>query len=214
MICDSMKLQVALDLLKLEDAIKIADKVSGAGAQILEVGTPLIKSEGLKAIKEIKAKFPKNAVFADMKIMDTGCLETEMAAGAGADIVQVLGAAPDDTIKEAVKAAKARGIKICCDLIGIKNPVERAIELEKLGVSYINLHIGIDQQAKQSYPYQTLEAICRNTHTPLIVAGGLNDKNIEPLKKFGNVEIIIVGKYITASQNPEEATKLILSKMG
>lgn len=208
-----MKLQIALDLLNLEDAIKIADMAAGAGAQVLEVGTPLIKSEGLRAIREIKKRYSDKIIFADMKIMDTGCLETEMAANAGADIVQVLGAAPDDTIKEAIKASKRLGVKICCDLIGIKNPVERAIALEKLGVDYINLHIGIDQQAKQTYPYKTLEEIRKNTHTPIIVAGGINDKNIEPLKKFSNVEIIIVGGYITRSQNPKEATKLILSKM-
>ena len=208
-----MKLQVALDLLNLEDAIKIADMAAGAGAQVLEVGTPLIKSEGLRAIREIKKRFSDKIIFADMKIMDTGCLETEMAAGAGADIVQVLGAAPDDTIKEAVKAGKKAGVKICCDLIGIKNPVERAIELEKLGVDYINLHIGIDQQAKQNYPYQTLDAICKNTHTPIIVAGGITDKSIEALRKFSNVEIAIVGKHITSANNPKEATKLILSKM-
>lgn len=207
-----MRLQVALDLLKLEDAIKIAERVTKAGAHILEAGTPLIKSEGIKAVKELKHRFPSKTIFADMKIMDTGYLETEMAAKAGADIVQVLGAAPDDTIKEAIKAGKDFNVKICCDLIGIKNPIERAKGFEDMGVDCVNLHIGIDQQTKSEYPYPTLKKLCEVTSIPIVVAGGINDINISTIKKF-RVDTVIVGGFITKSQNPEKATRLILSKM-
>jgi len=207
-----MKLQVALDILKLEDAIEIAEKVAKAGAHILEAGTPLIKSEGIKAVKELKRRFPDKIIFADMKIMDTGRLETEMASKAGADIVQVLGAAPDDTIKEAIKAGKEFDIKICCDLIGIKDPIARAVYLEKLGVDFINLHIGIDQQKKSDYPYQTLKELCEKTNIPIIVAGGINDININSIKEF-RVDTVIVGGFITKSKDPFAATKNILSKM-
>jgi len=207
-----MKLQVALDLLKLEDAIIIAEKVANAGAHILEAGTPLIKSEGIKAVRELKKRFPDKIIFADMKIMDTGYLETEMASEAGADIVQVLGAAPDDTIKEAIKAGKEFDMKICCDLIGIKDPIARAVDLEKLGVDFINLHIGIDQQKKSDYPYSTLKELCEKTKIPIIVAGGINDININTIKEF-RVDTVIVGGFITKSKDPGAATKNILSKM-
>jgi len=207
-----MRLQVALDLIRLEDALRIANAAADAGAHILEAGTPLIKSEGIRAVKELKSRFPDKTIFADMKIMDTGYLEAKMAAEAGANIVQVLGAAPDDTIKEAVKAGKEFDVKICCDLIGIKNPVERAKEFENLGVDYVNLHIGIDQQTKSEFPYPTLKRLCDEVNIPVVAAGGINDINIDAIKKF-NVDTVIVGGFITKSEDPGKATKLILSKM-
>ena len=207
-----MKLQVALDLTKLEDALSIAKAASDAGAHILEAGTPLIKSVGLNAVKEFRKRFPDKIIFADMKIMDTGYLEAKMAAEAGANIVQVLGAAPDDTISEAVKAGKDFNIKICCDLIGVKNPIERAKECENLGVDYINLHIGVDQQTKSEYPYPTLKNLCEEINIPIVVAGGINDINIDIIKKF-SVDTVIVGGFITKSQDPKKSAELILSKM-
>ncbi len=46
-------------------------------------------------------------VFADLKTMDAGEPEAEIAFEAGADLVSVLGSADDSTIAGAVKAACA-----------------------------------------------------------------------------------------------------------
>ena len=43
------RLQVALDLTSLEEALRIAKIAWDNGAEILEAGTPLIKSVGLRA---------------------------------------------------------------------------------------------------------------------------------------------------------------------
>ena len=52
-------LQVALDLLNEHRAIEIAkDSVKG-GADWIEAGTPLIKSEGMEIVRKLKATFPK-----------------------------------------------------------------------------------------------------------------------------------------------------------
>ncbi len=103
-----MKLQIALDLLKLEDASRIAEITARTDTHILEAGTPLIESEGIIAVRELKKRLPNKTIFADMKIMDTGYPEMQMASNARADIVQVLGAALDDTIKEAINAGKEK----------------------------------------------------------------------------------------------------------
>ena len=76
-------LQVALDLLNEHRALAIAkDSVEG-GADWLEAGTPLIKSEGMEVVRKLKKLFPQKTLVADMKTMDTGAFETEMAAKAG-----------------------------------------------------------------------------------------------------------------------------------
>ena len=37
---------------------------------IVEIGTPVVINEGLRAVKEMKAAFPDVKVLADLKIMD------------------------------------------------------------------------------------------------------------------------------------------------
>ena len=98
-----MKLQVAMDLLTVEDALSLAGKVAEY-VDIIELGTPLIKAAGLSAVTAVKAAHPDKIVFADMKTMDAGELEAEIAFKAGADLVSVLGSADDSTIVGAIKA--------------------------------------------------------------------------------------------------------------
>jgi len=204
------KLQVALDVLTIEKALEIGKKCSNV--HIIEAGTPLIKSEGIKAVTELKKHFPDKIIVADMKTMDCGYLETEIAAKAKADLVSILAVADNNTIKDAVKAGKDFGVKICCDLINIKNPVKRAKELEKIGVDMLSLHLGIDQQKKSKYPYPTLRKLCKEVKIPISAAGGLTDKDVLNVIKAG-ADIIIIGSFITKSKDPSQATKLILEKM-
>src|SRR4051812_16963376 len=112
-------LQVALDVYNLHRALELGREAVAGGADWVEAGTPLIKSEGLNAVRELKKAFPDKPVVADMKIMDTGGMETEMAIKAGASIVTVLGASDDGTIREAVEAARKYGGKIMVDLIAV-----------------------------------------------------------------------------------------------
>ena len=80
-------LQVALDVLELKRALQIAQESLDGGADWIEVGTPLIKSEGMQAVRMMKDRFPDITLVADMKVADTGTLEVEMAAKAGARYV-------------------------------------------------------------------------------------------------------------------------------
>jgi len=207
-----MMLQVALDFVKIEDALQVAEKVANAGADILEAGTPLIKSEGSKVITILRNNFPKKLINADMKTMDAGYLETEIAIRAGADIISILGVSSDMTIKDAIKAAKDHDKKIMVDLIGVQDKIKRAKEIEKFGANYILVHSGLDEQAEGKNPFEDLKNIYDNVKIPIAVAGGINDNNISLLKDF-NINVVIVGGFITKSTNPEQATKLILSNI-
>ena len=98
-------IQVALDALNLHRAMQIAKEAVLGGADWLEAGTPLIKSEGVESIRQLKKQFPNHVLVADMKTMDVGATEVEMASKAGADIICIMGVAGNSTITEAVKAA-------------------------------------------------------------------------------------------------------------
>ena len=84
-------LQVALDFTSIDEAIRVAERISGIDDLWLEAGTPLIKSEGVKAIKRLRELFPDKFIVADLKIADAGRIESELAARAGANMVTVLG---------------------------------------------------------------------------------------------------------------------------
>lgn len=204
-------LQLALDLDILERALQIAKEASGS-VDWVEVGTPLIKSEGLESVRRIKKAFPDKTILADMKTMDAGSFEAEMAAKAGADIVMVLGAADDSTIAEAVKAGRRCGAGIMADVINVPNPVERARQLEAIGVSYLCVHIGIDQQMKGAKPIDILRETASVVKIPVAVAGGMNAKSAAHAVKAG-ASIVIAGAAITKAENCASAAKTIKKAM-
>jgi len=206
------KLQVALDLIELERAIAIAGEALQGGADIIEAGTPLIKSEGMDAIRVLRERFPKATILADMKTSDTGALEVEMAAKAGANIVNILGNADDATIEDALRGAELYGVEIMGDLIACSDPVKRAKELEKLGVHYINVHVGIDQQMKGRNPLEILSEVAGSVNIPVAVAGGLNEETVGTVVEMG-AEIVIVGSAIIKSPDVTEATRRVKRAM-
>lgn len=205
-------LQVALDLLDLKRALQIASESLDGGADWIEAGTPLIKSEGMQAIRSLKEQFPESILVADMKIADTGALEVEMAAKAGADIVCILADADDSVISEAIRASRLYGVRIMADLINVNDPVTRANQLEKMGVDIICAHTGIDQQMIGKDSIDLLTKLSGEIHIPLAVAGGINaDRAGEVIQR--GAEIVIVGGNIIRSSDVAGSTRKIREKM-
>ncbi|MCD4842532.1 MAG: bifunctional hexulose-6-phosphate synthase/ribonuclease regulator [Methanosarcinales archaeon] len=191
-------LQVALDILELDRALQIAREAVEGGVDWIETGTPLIKSEGMNAVRALKDNFPGHTILADMKTMDTGALEVEMAVKSGADIVILLGSADDSTIADARRAADKYGAKLMCDLISVPDPVARARELEKMGIDIINIHVGIDMQMMGITPIELLRQMKNEIHIPIAVAGGLDAKSSGEAILAG-ADIVIVGGNIVRS---------------
>ena len=201
-------LQVALDLVELERALVIADESVKGGADWIEAGTPLIKSEGMAAVRSLKDRFPGHTIVADMKVADTGAMEIEMAAKAGAGIVCVLADADDTVIADAVRAAGAFGIRLMADLINTKNPETRVAELEALGIDIIVAHVGIDQQMVGRNSVDLLKTLRGRTTLPLAVAGGLDAGTAAEAVRAGD-GIVIVGGWITRSPDARESSASI-----
>ena len=205
-------LQLALDFVDLKRAVKNAKAAVAGGADWLEAGTPLIKSEGLDAIRELRRLFPRATIVADMKIMDAGRIEVETAAKAGANIVDVLGAASDATILECIQAAKNYGAKIVVDLIAVKDPESRAREVEGFGADYITVHCAIDEQMEGKDPFETLRTVAGSVSVPVGVAGGINSETAHRALEAG-ASIVIVGGAITKAIDPKEAAGTIKKAM-
>ena len=199
------RLQVAIDLLKTEDAIALATKVAPY-IDIIELGTPLIKSEGLSVITAMKEAFPDKKVFADFKTADTGSLEAEMAFKAGADYVTILGSIDDATIIGAVEAAKKYDRAVVVDTIGVKDRVKRAQEVSKLGVEFVELHAGLDEQSKPGYSIDVLIDEASKAGVPVSIAGGVNKNSIAKVKSSGAV-VAVAGGAIYGAEDPAAAAK-------
>lgn len=192
-----MKLQLALDLVDIPGAIELVKEVE-AFVDVVEIGTPVVINEGLKAVKEVKAAFPNLTILADLKIMDAAGYEVSQASAAGADIITILGTAEDESIKGAVEAAKKQGKQILVDMIAVKDIAARAKELDDLGVDYICVHTGYDLQAigKNSFEdLTTIKSVVKNAKTA--IAGGIKLETLPEVIKE-QPDLVIVGGGITS----------------
>jgi 3-hexulose-6-phosphate synthase/6-phospho-3-hexuloisomerase len=201
-------LQVALDFVDLHRAMKVAEEAVAGGADWLEAGTPLIKSEGLNVVRRLREAFPSKTIVADMKTMDAGRAEMETASKAGANVAIVLGAASDSTIRECIEAGHNYGIEVGVDLICVSNFLERAMQVEKWGASHVGIHTAIDDQMKGIEPFDKLRKICSKVNIPVAVAGGINSETVVDAVNAG-AQIIIVGGAITKAKEARKATENI-----
>lgn len=199
---------MALDLLELDRSIQIAREAIEGGADWIEAGTPLIKSEGMDAVREMKKALPGIKIIADMKTVDTGAMEVEMAAKAGADIIAMLATADNSTIEDALRAAHKYGVQIMMDLLTVPDPVERARQLERLGVDYICVHVGIDQQMTGRDTIDFLKEIVKEVKTPVAAAGGINVETGAEAIANGAAIVIVGGSIVRSADVTGSARKV------
>jgi 3-hexulose-6-phosphate synthase len=207
-----MELQLALDLVNISEAKEVVQEVQEY-IDIVEIGTPVVINEGLRAVKEIKEAFPSLKVLADLKIMDAGAYEVMKASEAGASIITILGATDDSTIKGAVEEAKKQGTQILVDMINVKNLEQRAKEVDALGVDYICVHTGYDLQAEGETPFEQLQTIKRVVkHAKTAVAGGIKLNTLSEVVQ-SQPDLVIVGGGITSEKDKrnvaEEMKKVV-----
>ncbi|GAK58955.1 3-hexulose-6-phosphate synthase [Candidatus Vecturithrix granuli] len=207
-----MKLQLALDLVDCQGAKAILSEVHDL-IDIVEIGTPFLLKEGVRAITEIKSAYPSLEVLADVKIMDGGDYEARLVYNAGADIVTVLGAAASVTIQNVVKAARACRKQVLVDMIAVEPIEQRVMQIDQFDVDYICVHTGTDVQAQGKGPLDELQcvsAIVRNAR--IAVAGGINQETLPPILSY-RPEIVIVGGAITAKADKRQAVLAIKEVM-
>ncbi|MFX1411819.1 MAG: orotidine 5'-phosphate decarboxylase / HUMPS family protein [Promethearchaeota archaeon] len=204
---------MALDFETLDDALATAEKVAPF-VDVLEAGTPLIKSEGIRAIRVLKKVFPNKLICADLKTADAGYLEVRMASQAKADIVTVLADAYNITIEEALRAAYEFRVNIMVDLIMSRSPSKRLADITNLNhkgtkIYYALVHSGLDRQASRRAPLLELKSVSQiKNHPRLAVAGGIVVNDISKLSVYP-LDIIIVGGGITRVKHPNKAAENI-----
>ncbi len=138
--------QVAIDVLKIDDALRIAEAAAKAGADWLEAGTPLITFEGTKAIGALARAFPEIPVLADYKMMDGVPKYVRETAYQGGKIATICAVASDASIRAAVAVGKEHSVAIISDLYAAPDVPARARRVAAMGVDAVYVHYGADER--------------------------------------------------------------------
>ena len=193
--------QMALDSLDFDATVALATKVA-PHVDILEIGTPCIKHNGIEMLKTLRAKFPNNKILVDLKTMDAGFYEAEPFYKAGADICTVLGTADIGTIKGVIDVANKYGKMAQVDLINVADKKARTLEVAKLGAHIIGVHTGLDQQAAGQTPFNDLAMVTAlNTGAKVSVAGGVKAATVRQVVDAG-ADIVVAGAAIYGAADP------------
>jgi 3-hexulose-6-phosphate synthase len=194
--------QVSLDLTSIEDALRVATIAVEAGADWLEIGTPLILAAGVAAVHALRREFPNHPLIADLKIMDGGYGEARLYGNAGANAVVVMGRAHDATVERVCEAATEFGLLVMGDDMGAADHAAEAVRLEALGVGMIVHHIGHDHRSRhrelQLSPLTELRAIVAATTVPVQAVGGLSIDQAVACPSYG-ASVVVLGAPLAIS---------------
>ena len=219
--------QISLDLTNIPEALETAEMALRAGVDWLEVGTPLIISDGMGAVRALRETYPDVPIVADLKTMDGGWLEAELMAKAGATHVVVMGVAHEETIELVVKAGADLGIEVMGDNMAMADPVEGAKYLESLGCDYIIHHIGFDYRTLRMKrgldapsPLDRLQDIVDAVQIPVQAVGGLSIEQAIKTPQYG-APLVVIGaplaidsdSFATAQGDVESVLKTICDRV-
>ncbi len=209
---DPPYLQVALDLVDMQKVASVLTELPQNDHLIIEAGTPLIKKFGLNIISEIRKLRPNAFIIADMKILDTGNLESRMAADASADAVVISGLAPIPTLEKAIAETKKTGIYSVIDMLNVDDPV-KVIKSLAIKPDVVELHRAIDAEGS-AHAWGNIAALKKAAGGKLLVAtaGGIRVNVVKDALKSG-ADILVVGRAITASKDVHSAAEMFLEEL-
>ncbi|MEM3048084.1 MAG: bifunctional 5,6,7,8-tetrahydromethanopterin hydro-lyase/3-hexulose-6-phosphate synthase, partial [Candidatus Bathyarchaeia archaeon] len=208
-------LQIALDIPDLERTKKIISEVPKSDRVIFEAGTPLIKKYGTGVIQELREVARDVFIVADLKTLDVGQVEVDLAFEETADAVVASGLASKDTIDKFIYEAKRLGIYAFVDMMDVQNPVGVLESLNDLP-DVVIIHRGIDEERGGRTRWELIKEIkskFKDRKILVAVAGGIDPSNVPAALKAG-ADILIVGRYITQSRDVEHASKEFLNQIG
>jgi len=201
-------LQIALDNPDLERAKKVIQQLPGSDRIIIEVGTPLIKRYGTRVINDLRQVAKDIFVVADLKTLDVGKVEADLAYDETADAVVAAGLAPAETLDSFTHEAKRLGIYAAVDMLNVEDPVKKLKSLKEIP-DIVILHRGIDQETGKTLGLGLIQEI-RQTFKDkkflVAVAGGIVPETAREALQKG-ADIIIVGRYVTQSKDIERSVR-------
>jgi len=233
-------LQIALNS-TLDEAEGIINQIPLDKRIIIEAGTPLIKTYGVRGIKMIRFWWVKRVlgyyqighktsfsnhwwinllredkkttqqqkesplkeeeiaftpyIVADLKCMDRGEREVEIAKLGGANAVTILGQAPIETLNSFIEKCEAYNLDAMIDMMNVDFPLNILRKLKKLPKVVI-LHRGVDEEAfnpEKEIPFHEIQRIKSNYDIMIAIAGGDTFQEVQRAI-FNDADIVVVWK--------------------
>jgi len=201
-------LQISLDIPDLERTKKIIAQIPRSDRIILEAGTPLIKRYGTKVISDLKEVAKEVFFIADLKTLDVGKVEVDLAYDETADAVVAAGLAPAETLDSFIHEAKRLGIYAMVDMLNVEDPIKKLKPLKEFP-DVVILHRGIDEETGRAIGLEQIKEMqqtFKDKRFLIAVAGGIVPETAKEALEKG-ADIIIVGRYVTQSKDIERAVR-------
>ncbi len=204
-------LQIALDIPSLKKTLEIMKQVPHSDRILLEAGTPLVKRYGVDVVKKMREAAKDVFITCDLKTLDVGKVEVDMAYEATSDAVVASGLAAKETLDMFIYEAQRLGIYAIVDMMYVENPVEKLTGLkEKPDVVILHRAIDVEASAKPHWEFiKEIRALYKKKKVLVAVAGGVVPETANLALKTG-ADILIVGRYITQSLDVERAVREFL----
>ena len=185
-------------------------------ADIVEIGTPVLKRFGLGAIATARELCPDVLVLADTKTVDGGQLEADMVFGAGAAFMTVLSCASKATHEAVGRRAEAFGATVIVDTITESGKAELLAPDASFPPTfgYVAVHSPTDARLAGNMSTSHIDAV-RQMHDRgfrVSLAGGIGPDTLDAVIAVGP-EILVVGSAITESANPREVAQWIHERL-
>lgn len=170
----------------------------------LEKKQTKIRERGFENKKEI---IFKPYIVADLKCMDRGVREVEIAWGGGANAAVALGQAPIETLDAFINECEKHNLDSMIDMMNVEYPLEVLRQLKNPPQAVI-LHRGVDEETfdpESEIPYHEIHRIKENYDIMVAVAGGDTFQEVQRAI-FNDADIVVVWKAFY--QSTAETAKL------
>jgi 3-keto-L-gulonate-6-phosphate decarboxylase len=206
--------QISVDVATLELGLAVAGAALAGGVDIIEMGTPLVKSAGVSnVVPAFRRRFPEALLLADMKTMDGGAGEARGVYAGGGNIVDFLALAGVDTAK-AICAVRDEFRRAGSDLprlafadimVPHQGPAAQAgdvaLRMLEAGVDAVGIHLQSDARRanpaliEKDYLGDMARALFERVGkaAPVQVVGGLSIPQAKSLARAGLRAFVISG---------------------
>jgi len=210
----SFTFQISVDVSTLELGLSVARAALAGGVTIVEMGTPLLKTQGVaNVVPAFRKQFPEALLLADMKTMDGGGGEARGVFAGGGNIIDFLALAGVDTARsicavrdEFRRTDPALPRLVFADiLVPHQGPATQAVDVARrmldAGVDGVGVHLQADARRvdpkliESDYLGDMARAIFERigSTAPVQVVGGLSVAQARRLAGAGLRAFVISG---------------------
>lgn len=146
-------------------------------------------------------------IVADLKCMDRGQREVEIAKEGGANAAVSLGSAPVETLDAFIQECEKNGLDSMIDMMNVEYPLEILRQLKK-PPQVVIVHRGVDEETfdpESEIPYHEIQRIKENYDMLVAIAGGDTFQEVQRAI-FNDADIVVVWKSFY--QSTQDTAKL------